>query len=74
MTVTTRPDRRELPHDRLLAQSDVITADSTGESGVAGRELLANQNITKRRRGHYERNFELPFTEHSSVMFLESLL
>ena len=45
MTVTTRPDRRELTHDRLLAQSAVITADSTGESGVAGRELLANQNI-----------------------------
>ena len=37
MTVTTRPDRRELTHDRLLAQSAVITADSTGESGVAGR-------------------------------------
>ena len=35
----------ELTHDRLLAQSAVITADSTGESGVAGRELLANQNI-----------------------------
>ena len=45
MTVTTRPDCRELTHDRLLAQSAVITADSTGESGVAGRELLANQNI-----------------------------
>ena len=43
--VTTRPDRRELTHDRLWAQSAVITADSTGESGVAGRELLANQNI-----------------------------
>ena len=45
VTVTTRPDRRELTHDRLFAQSAVITADSTGESGVAGRELLANQNI-----------------------------
>ena len=45
VTVTMRPDRRELTHDRLLAQSAVITADSTGESGVAGRELLANQNI-----------------------------
>ena len=30
MTVTTRPDRRELTHDRLFAQSAVITADSTG--------------------------------------------
>ena len=49
MTVTTRPDRRELTHDRLLAQSAVITADSTGESRDAGRELLANQN---RRHGH----------------------
>ena len=45
MTVTTRPDRRELTHDRLLAQSAVITVDSTGESGVVGHELLANQNI-----------------------------
>ena len=45
VTVTTRPDRRERTYDRLLAQSAVITADSTGESGVAGRELLANQNI-----------------------------
>ena len=45
VTVTTRPDRRELTHDRLLAQSAVITADSRGESGVAGHELLANQNI-----------------------------
>ena len=47
MTVTTRRDRRELTGDRLLAQSavDLITADSIGESGVAGRELLANQNI-----------------------------
>ena len=46
MTVTTLPDRRELTHDRLLAQSAVITADSTGESGVAGRELVANQNVS----------------------------
>ena len=37
VTVTTQPDRRELTHDRLFAQSAVITADSTGESGVAGR-------------------------------------
>ena len=47
MAVTTRPDRRERTHDRLLAQSAVITADSTGESGFAGRGLLANQNIRK---------------------------
>ena len=40
-----QPDRREFTRDRLLAQSAVITADSTGESGVAGRELMANQNI-----------------------------
>ena len=40
-----KPRRRQLTHDRLLAQSAVITADSTGESGVASRELLANQNI-----------------------------
>ena len=45
VTVTTRPDRRERTHDCLLAQSAVIIEDSTGESGVAGRELLANQNI-----------------------------
>ena len=39
VTVMTRPDRCALlTHDRLFAQSAVITADSTGESGVAGRE------------------------------------
>ena len=38
MTVMMRPDRRELAHDRFLAQSAVITADSTGELGVACRE------------------------------------
>ena len=31
--------------DRILPQSAVIIAYSTGESGVAGRELLANQII-----------------------------
>ena len=36
--MTTRPDRRELTHDRLLAQSAVIIVDSTGESGVAGSD------------------------------------
>ena len=45
MTITTRPDRRELPRDRLLAQSDVITAASTGESEVTRLEIIANQNL-----------------------------
>ena len=57
VTVTTRPDRRELTHDRLLAQSAVITADSTGESGVAGRELLANQNIRNEGVGSLQEKF-----------------
>ena len=64
VTVTTRPDRRELTHDRLLAQSAVITADSTGESGVAGRELLANQNI---------RNEGVVITRESSSCLSQSI-
>ena len=79
VTVTTRPDRRELTHDRLFAQSAVITADSTGESGVAGRGYWPiKTSETKAWSLQGRRNFELDFTEHSllnhaSVMFLESL-
>ena len=80
MTVTTRPDRRELTHDRLLAQSAVITADSTGESGAAGRELLANQTIrnegvviTREILSGLSQSILFLDFYHSSVMFLESL-
>ena len=45
MTVTTRPNRHEFPQNRLLAQSAVIIAYSAGESGVAGRQLLAKHML-----------------------------
>ena len=77
MTVTTRPDRRELTHDRLLAQSAVIIDDSTGESGVAGRELLADQNIRNEgvviTREMFSWLSQSILFYHASVMFLESL-
>ena len=40
MTITTQPERSEL----IFPQSDVNTADSPGESGLAGREVLADHN------------------------------
>ena len=63
VTVTARPDRRELTLDRRLVQSAVIT----GESGVAGRELLANQNIRNECVVISRKNIELTFTEHSRI-------
>ena len=63
VAVTTRPDRRELTHDRLLAQSTVIKEDSTGESG---RELLVNQNI-RNEAWSFREKIELTFTEHSRI-------
>ena len=49
LTVTRRPNRRELTPDRILALLAIITSDSPWESGAAGQEILANHN---RHRSH----------------------